>query len=199
LLQGCSNQQLVAACLKCCFGDHRRTAADYVQPLPEEKPHKHSHQLHCKRASLLYAAGRPLWEFKAPFDTCTLVVPPASPGICLFVTAFLGRLGRAPTTGVYVLSAAGFDLLASHSGSTTAVLDAAALHVRGNDPGRPGSGYKYDSSSTPEAGGRQLAVVHSDDCFVAAAAVAGRLATSSSCDVGVQLLQMPPYERRVLP
>ena len=153
----------------------------------------------CKRDPLLFAAGRSLWEFKAPFDACTLVVPPASPGVCLFVTAFLGRLGRTPETGVYVLSAAGFDLLASHSVCTTATQDAAALHVMGNDPGRPGSGYKFDSSSTPEAGSRQLAVVHSEDCFVAAAAVAGRLATSSSCAVGVQLLQMPPYERRVLP
>jgi hypothetical protein len=148
---------------------------------------------------LLCAAGLPLWELRVPFDTCTLVVPPASPRICLFVSAFLGRLGRTPATKVDVLGTTGCDLLASHSLSTTTVQDAAALHVMGNDPGRPGSGYKYDSSSTPEAGGRQLAVVHSDDCFVAAAAVAGRLATSSSCDVGVQLLQMPPYERRVLP
>ena len=144
-------------------------------------------------------AGPPLWELRAPFDSCTLVVPPASPGICLFVSAFLGRLGRVPATKVDVLDAAGCDLLASHSICTTAVQDAAALRVMGNDPGRPGSGYKHDSGSTSEAGGQQLAVVHSDDCFVAAAAVAGRLAISSSCAVGVQFLQMPPYERRVLP
>jgi hypothetical protein len=152
-----------------------------------------------KCGPLLCAAGQPLWELTVPFDTCTLVAPPASPGICLFVSAFLGRLGRAPAMKVDVLSTAGCDLLASHSISTTAAQDAAALSVRGSDQYRPGSGYKYDSSSTLEAGGRQLAVVHSADCFVAAAAVAGRLATSSSCDVGLQLLQMPAYERRVLP
>lgn len=76
---------------------------------------------------------------------------------------------------------------------------AAPLRVRGDDHCRSGSGYCYDTDSSAELGGRQLAAMPSVDCFVAAAAVAGRLAISSSCDVGVQLLQMPPYERRVLP
>lgn len=134
-----------------------------------------------------------------------LVVPPASPGICLLVAALpVGPQGCAMATNFNVLTTADGELLATHTESVTATRDCQQPLARGaaahtafcNADHRSGRTAHYNSNRT--AAGRQQVVGSSAGSFVAAAAVAGRLATSRCAD-SVQLLRMPAYERCVLP
>jgi hypothetical protein len=171
----------------------------------------------CKCARLLCAPGKPVWESRQRSGNCTLVVPPASPGVCLLVAAppasdplRASRLDVFDTakTQLKVFSTVDGELLASHSGSASAIrqqpfghgpavhASGVSLHRRAPD-GASRVCFKQDSRQIKAS--QQQGVGLPADCFAAAAAVAGRLAVSSSCAVGVQLLQMPPYERRVPP
>ena len=166
----------------------------------------------CKCAHLLCAPGKPVWESRQRFRSGTLVVPLASPDVCLLVAALdappplrTTRLNVFNTakTQLDVFSTANGELLASHSGAASAIrqqpLPVHPVEVSFHDTPDGATRICFKPGSRRVEASQQQGVGPPDDSFAAAAAVSGRLAISSSCALGVQLLQMPPYERKVLP